>query len=155
MRLAGQEFAQAFDQMTAQVFGNNSLFNTQTANTSVIEALEAATSSDALARPLTADCLRDDEELFALLDVDQNGDISLEEMVSKGIRIGQERIAIWKSTHDIKSAVRVLNRFLQVFILIGTGLIYGAFCSGPFSTYLATIGNQLAVVSFAISGTVQ
>ncbi|KAF3802776.1 putative MscS family protein [Colletotrichum gloeosporioides] len=176
VRLAGREVAQAFGQMTADISGNNSLFNTQAAHTIVTEALEAAASSAALARriwksfaPLTGDALtqkdlekaftadriRDVEELFALLDVDQNGDVSLEEMISTVIRIGQERISIWKSTHDIKSAVLVLDRFLQVFILIGTGLIYAAFFSNSFSTYIASIGTQLAAVSFAISGTVQ
>ncbi|KAF9873088.1 hypothetical protein CkaCkLH20_09598 [Colletotrichum karsti] len=176
MRMAGREVAQAFGQMTADISGNDSLFNTQAAHTIVTEALEATTSSEALGRRIwksfasekedaltqkdlekafSADQLRDVEELFALLDVDQNGDVSLEEMISTVVRIGQERIAIWKSTHDIKSAVRVLDRFLQVFILVGTALIYAAFFSNSFSTYLATIGTQLAAVSFAISGTVQ
>ncbi|KZL66186.1 serine threonine protein kinase [Colletotrichum incanum] len=176
VRMAGREVAQAFGQMTADISGNNSFFNTQAAHTIVTEALEAGTSSEALGRRIwksfapdngdaltqqdlekafPADQLRDVEELFALLDVDQNGDVSLDEMISTVVRIGQERIAIWKSTHDIKSAVRVLDGFLQVCILVGTGLIYAAFFSTSFSTYLATIGTQLAAVSFAISGTVQ
>lgn len=125
-------------------------------HTIVTEALEAATSSDSLDRriwrsfvPLTGDALtqkdlekaftaariRDVQELFALLDLDQNGDVSLEEMISTVIRMGQERIAIWKSTHDIKSAVRVLDHFFQVFILIGTGFTYAAF-SATHSRYI-------------------
>ncbi|WYZ36019.1 hypothetical protein EsH8_X_000666 [Colletotrichum jinshuiense] len=176
VRMAGRDVAQAFGEMTADISGNNSLFNTQAAHTIVTEALEAITSSEALGRRIwrsltpddgdsltqqdlekafPADRLGDVEELFALLDVDQNGDVSLDEMVSTVVRIGQERIAIWKSTHDIKSAVRVLDRFLQTCILIGTGLIYAAFFSNSFSTYLATIGTQVAAIGFAISGTVQ
>ncbi|KAK2043796.1 hypothetical protein LZ31DRAFT_585093 [Colletotrichum somersetense] len=176
VRMAGREVAQAFGQMTADISGNNSLFNTQAAHTIVTEALEAGNSTEALGRRIwksfapedgdaltqkdlekafPADQLRDAEELFALLDVDQNGDISLDEMISTVVRIGQDRKAIWRSTHDIKSAVRVLDGFLQVCILVGTGLIYAAFFSTSFSTYLATIGTQLAAIGFAISGTVQ
>ncbi|OLN97139.1 putative MscS family protein C2C4.17c [Colletotrichum chlorophyti] len=176
VRMAGREVAQAFGQMTADISGNNSLFNTQAAHTIVTEALEAGTSSEALGRRIWKSFASDDgdaltqkdlerafpadqrcdvEEFFALLDVDQNGDISLDEMISTVVRIGQERIAIWKSTHDIKSAVRVLDHFLQACVLIGTGLIYAAFFSTSFSAYLATIGTQLAAISFAISGTVQ
>ncbi|KAL3291807.1 serine/threonine protein kinase [Colletotrichum asianum] len=147
MRLAGREVAQAFGQMTADICGNKALSHTPAAHTIVTEALEAATTSDSLDRriwrsfvPLTGDALtqkdvektftadriRDVRELFTLLDLDQNSDISLEQMISTVIRVGQERIAIWKSTRDIKSAVRVLDHFFQ-----------------------------LAAVSFAISGTVR
>ncbi|KAF0318787.1 hypothetical protein GQ607_013919 [Colletotrichum asianum] len=136
MRLAGREVAQAFGQMTADICGNKALSHTQAAHTIVTEALEAATTSDSLDRriwrsfvPLTGDALtqkdvektftadriRDVRELFTLLDLDQNSDISLEQMISTVIRVGQERIAIWKSTRDIKSAVRVLDHFFQVF----------------------------------------
>ncbi|KAE9570050.1 hypothetical protein CGMCC3_g13898 [Colletotrichum fructicola] len=156
MRLAGREVAQAFGQMTADISGNKSLFNTQAAHTIVTEALEADTSSDSLDRriwrsliPLTgdamtqkdlekaftADRIRDVQELFAPLDLDQNGDVSSEEMISTVIRIDQERIAIWKSTHDIQSAVRVLDHFFQVFILIGTGFTHAAF-SATHSRYI-------------------
>jgi small-conductance mechanosensitive channel len=176
LRMAGREVAQAFGQMTADISGNSSLFNPQAAHTIVTEALEATTSSEALASRIwksmaaeDSDALtqhdiemalppqhrHDAEQLFALLDVDQNGDVSLDEMILAVVRMGQERIAIWRSTHDIKSAVRVLDRFLQICVLAGTGLIYAAFFSNSFSTYLATIGTQLAAISFAISGTVQ
>jgi small-conductance mechanosensitive channel len=76
-------------------------------------------------------------------------------MITKVVRIVQERIAIWKSTHDLNSAVRILDRFLQTCVLIGTALVYAAFFSNSFSTYFATMGTQLAAISFAISGTVQ
>jgi len=176
LRMAGREVAQAFGQMTTDITGSRSLFNTQAAHTIVTEALEASTSSEALARriwysfvPAGADALTqadveqafgnqhkaDADELFQLLDADRNGDVSLDEMIQTVVRFGQERIALWKSTHDLKSAVRVLDRFLQLCVLAGTALVYAAFFSTSVSTYLATIGTQLAAVSFAISGTVQ
>ncbi|KAK1845401.1 serine threonine protein kinase [Colletotrichum chrysophilum] len=179
MRLAGREVAQAFGQMTADISGNKSLFNAQAAHTIVTEALEADTSSDSLDRriwrsfvPLTgdamtkkdlekaftADRIRDVQELFALLDLDQNGDVSSEEMISTVIRIDQERIAIWKSTHDIQSAVRVLDHFFQVFILIGTvqeflgSFIFIIFVKHPFDVGDRVIidGHELAVEKISL-----
>jgi small-conductance mechanosensitive channel len=175
VRMAGREVAQAFGQMTSDITGAR-LFNTQAAHTIVTEALEATTSSEALARRIwssfvpegataltQADLekafppqkLHDADELFALLDVDHNGDVSCEEMIMTVVRMGQERIAIWRSTHDLKSAVRILDRFLSLCVVVGTALVYAAFFSNSFSSYLATVGTQLAAISFAISGTVQ
>jgi len=175
LRFAGREVAQMFGQMTSDITGA-SLFNTQAAHTIVTEALEATTSSEALARriwhsfvPIGGEALtqadlerafppqhvHDVDELFGLLDVDRNGDVSLDEMILTVVRLGQDRISIWKSTHDLKAAVRILDRFLQLCVLVGTALVYGAFFSTSFSSYLATVGTQLAAISFAISGTVQ
>jgi Ca2+-binding EF-hand superfamily protein len=101
IRMAGREVAQAFGQMASDITGA-SLFNTKAAHTIVTEALEAKSSSEALAIRLWKSFSKKDhssltqkdlenafppakrkiaQELFTLLDVDQNGDVSLEEMI--------------------------------------------------------------------------
>lgn len=64
-------------------------------------------------------------EVFNLLDQDNNGDISLEEMVLTVLEISRERKAIAASMHDVGQAVRVLDRFLFVIALILLGIVYG------------------------------
>jgi hypothetical protein len=64
-------------------------------------------------------------EVFNLLDQDNNGDISLDEMVMSVLEISRERKAIAASMHDVGQAVRVLDRFLFVVALILLGIVYG------------------------------
>jgi hypothetical protein len=64
-------------------------------------------------------------EIFALLDQDNNGDISLDEMVMTVLEISRERKAIAASMHDVGQAVRVLDRFLFLVALILLGIVYG------------------------------
>ena len=66
-------------------------------------------------------------EVFNLLDQDNNGDISLDEMVMTVLEISRERKAIAASMHDVGQAVRVLDRFLFVVALILLGIVYGEF----------------------------
>jgi hypothetical protein len=67
-------------------------------------------------------------EVFNLLDQDNNGDISLDEMVLTVLEISRERKAIAASMHDVGQAVRVLDRFLFVIALILLGIVYGMCC---------------------------
>ncbi|KIW04597.1 uncharacterized protein PV09_04345 [Verruconis gallopava] len=94
-------------------------------------------------------------EIFNLLDQDNNGDVSLDEMVMATLEISRERKAIAASMHDVGQAVRVLDRFLFLVALILLGIVYAAFFSESFAKYMFTIGTQLAAISFAIATTVQ
>jgi hypothetical protein len=121
-------------------------FNPTAAHNVVIEALEMKTSSEALGRRLWLSLVeegkdalyRNDiqdilgshrkeeaEDIFNTLDTDQNGDISLEEMIMMVTDIATERKAIARSMHDVGQAVKVLDRFLSVMVLLALGIIYG------------------------------
>jgi Ca2+-binding EF-hand superfamily protein len=175
IRRAGREASQAFGLMASEITGKT-LFQTNGASQIVTEALESKPSSEALARRiwhsisksssdglvaqdliniLGSDFQDAAEELFKQLDADDNGDVSEEEMVALVIAIGEKRYDLARSLQDVTSAVKVLDRFLQLIVIVGVGLVYGAFFSRSFSTYLATIGTQIAAVSFAIARTVQ
>jgi hypothetical protein len=151
-------------------------FNPTAAHNVVIEALEMKTSSEALGRRLWLSLVeegkdalyRNDihdifgpnrkeeaEDIFNTLDTDQNGDISLDEMIMMVTDIATERKAIARSMHDVGQAVKVLDRFLSTIVVLGLGVIYAAFFSNSFAKYLFTIGTQIAAVSFAIATTVQ
>lgn len=142
----------------------------------VIEALEMKTSSEALGRRIWLSLVGEGEsalfrkdileilgearteqsnEIFDLLDVDGNGDVSLEEMVMMVADIARERKDIARSMHDVGQAVKVLDRFMSICLLVIIAMIYAAFFSNDFAKYLLTLGSQIAAVSFAISATVQ
>jgi small-conductance mechanosensitive channel len=142
----------------------------------VIEALELKISTEALAKRIWYSLVAEGkealekedirsimgaerqlqaDEIFNLLDADQNGDISLEEMVMWVAEVARERKAIARSMHDVGEAVKVLDRFLSVVALILLAIIYAAFFDAGFAKYVLNIGSQVAAVSFAISATVQ
>jgi hypothetical protein len=121
-------------------------FNPNAAHNVVIEALEMKTSSEALGRRLWLSLVeegkdalyRNDiqdilgahrkeeaEDIFNTLDTDQNGDISLDEMIMMVTDIATERKAIARSMHDVGQAVKVLDRFLSAMVLLALGIIYG------------------------------
>jgi hypothetical protein len=135
----------AFGNMASEITGQQ-VFNPTAAHNMVVEALESRASSEALARRLwmsfvakDEDALRlqdiveilgvqrrkEAEEIFELLDVDMNGDISLEEMVLMVAEIGRERKDMSRSMHDVNQAVRIFDRFLIILTLIFIGVIYG------------------------------
>jgi hypothetical protein len=117
----------------------------------VLRALETEQASEALARRLwfsftletnaftESDVLRilgsDREEepldYFHSLDQDENGDISLEEMVLLVTRIGRDKQDIERSMHDIGQAVKSLDRIFEVVLLFLSGLVYRMLLSPP------------------------
>ncbi|KAF2430842.1 hypothetical protein EJ08DRAFT_714208 [Tothia fuscella] len=161
------------EEANAELIGK--LFNPTAAHNVVVDALEMKTSSQALGRRLwlslveegkdallrqdiydiMGECRKDEaEDMFNTLDADQNGDISLDEMVMMVTVIAVERKAIARSVHDVGQAVKVLDRFLFAIALIAIGLIYAAFFNSSFSKYLLGIGSQIAAFGFALSTTV-
>jgi hypothetical protein len=90
----------------------------------VMEGMDALYRSD-IEELLGLACRDEANEIFNLLDQDNNGDVSLEEMVMAVLEISRERKAIAASMHDVGQAVRVLDRFLFAVTLILLGVVYG------------------------------
>jgi Ca2+-binding EF-hand superfamily protein len=68
------------------------------------------------------------EECFSAIDADQNGDISMDEMVRKVVDIGKERKAIGHSMKDIGQALVVFDKVLLVVVLIIVVIIFCKSC---------------------------
>lgn len=144
MRLIG-DAARIGDKVTS-VFGNiaseitgKQVFNPNSAHSVVLEALEKNKSSEALARRIWMSFVVEDnqalyledvqevlgpaykkeaEEAFYAIDNDENGDISLDEMVRKVVEISKERKAIGEGMKDIGQALRVFDKILLFVVLL-------------------------------------
>lgn len=144
----GDKITSVFGNLASEITGKE-VFNPNSAHSVVVEALEKVRSSEALARRIWMsfvvegnDSLYPDDvvevlgpghhedalECFEAVDSDQNGDISLDEMVRKVVEIGKERKAITNSMKDIGQALRVLDSILLFIVLIITIII---FCKFP------------------------
>jgi Ca2+-binding EF-hand superfamily protein len=116
------------------------MFSATSAHAIVLEALESDRSSKALARRLWLSFVRTDaevlykqdlidvlgpehkdevEEIFAHLDKDGNGDVSLDEMTMLVVNAAQDRKNRTNSMKDISHAISVLDRLLSIVVLIG------------------------------------
>lgn len=134
----GNKVTSAFGNIASEITGKQ-VFNPNSAHSIVIEALEKAKSSEALARRIWMsfvvegkDSLYPDdiaevlgpkhhdeaEECFDAVDADGNGDISLDEMIRKVVEIGKERKAIAKSMQDIGQALSVFDGILLFVVLL-------------------------------------
>lgn len=134
----GDKITSMFGNLASEITGKQ-VFNPTAAHSIVVEALEKARSSEALARRIWmsfvvegSDALvlddilevlgpahRDEaEECFAAVDADSNGDISLDEMIRKVVEIGKERKAIANSIKDIGQALGVFDQILQFIVLL-------------------------------------
>ncbi|KAL2358797.1 Mechanosensitive ion channel-domain-containing protein [Cryomyces antarcticus] len=171
----GEDVTNVFGNMTSEIVGAQGS-NPTSAHSVVVKALEMKTSTEALARRLWMsfvaegkDALYQEdiiqilgshrteeaEHIFSTLDADCNGDVSLDEMIMTVVEVARERKALARSMHDVTQAVRVLDRFLSVIVVVCVAMIYAAFFSSGFAKYLATIGTQIAAISFALAGTAQ
>ena len=156
--------------MASEIAGKE-VFNPTSAHSIVVEALEKKRSSEALARRIWMsfvvegnDALyRDDvrevlgparqddaDEAFDAIDVDGNGDISLDEMIMKVVEIGTDRKAIASSMNDIGQAIAVFDQVLFLIAFIIAIFVYGKLLCSPamssVSAYLKIFLN-LAYVS--------
>ncbi|KAK7179450.1 mechanosensitive ion channel [Paraphaeosphaeria sporulosa] len=141
----------------------------------VMKALENEQASEALARRLwfsfsmESDAVTEDDitrilgpgreedalDIFHALDNDENGDISLEEMIFLLTQFCRDRKDIERSMHDIGQAIKSLDRILEVFLFFVSILLYIAFFNVGVTSTLATLWASVAAVSFAIATTVQ
>jgi hypothetical protein len=129
----------AFGAMASDISGKQ-MFSATSAHAIVLEALESDRSSKALARRLWLSFVKTDadvlykqdlidvlgpqhkgeaEEIFAHLDKDGNGDVSLEEMIMLVVNAAQDRKNRTNSMKDISHAISVLDRLLSIVVLIG------------------------------------
>lgn len=141
----GDKLTMAFGNMANEVAGKN-VFNADSAHSIVVEALEKNRSAEALAKRLWLsfvieghDALyledvvevlgnhrqAEAEECFASLDRDNNGDVSLDEMILTVTEFGRERHAIANSMHDVDAAINVLDRLLLSVVCLAVVLIFG------------------------------
>lgn len=94
------------------------------------------------------------EEIFAHLDVDDNGDVSLDEMTTLVLKVGKDRRDIAASIHDISEAIAVVDRLLGVVVIVAVAFVYAAFFTEGFSDKVASLWSTFIGLSFAIGGTV-
>lgn len=134
----GGKVTSAFGNIASEITGKN-VFNPNSAHTVVIEALEKLRSSEALARRIwmsfvvegneelyaedVAEVLgpaykAEAEEAFNAIDSDQNGDISLDEMIRKVVEVGKERKAISEGMKDIGQALSAFDQVLLFVVLL-------------------------------------
>ncbi|KAJ2899208.1 hypothetical protein MKZ38_003351 [Zalerion maritima] len=96
----------------------------------------------------------DVQGIFRTLDADENGDLTLEEVVLFCVQAGQDHRDLTSTASGIDSAISSLSRFLQLLVVVASVLIFGSFFSTSFGTYLAMLGAQIVALSFAVSRTV-
>lgn len=95
------------------------------------------------------------DEIFAAIDGDGNGDISLDEMIMKIVEIGRDRKSIASSMKDIGQAIRVLDQVLVTIALVIIVFVFVAFMNTSFVTFLATASTTLLSLSFVFAVTAQ
>ncbi|KAK3344464.1 Mechanosensitive ion channel-domain-containing protein [Lasiosphaeria hispida] len=171
----GDKITSIFGNIASEITGKQ-VFNPNSAHSIVVEALEKIRSSEAMARRIWMsfvvegkDALSLDdivevmgpahreeaEECFSAIDADENGDISLEEMIRKVCDVGKERKAIANSMKDISQALTVFDKVLLFVVLIIVVIIFLAVFQSSFIATLTTAGTTLLSLSFVFAVTTQ
>ncbi|KAM5486237.1 hypothetical protein McanCB56680_001318 [Microsporum canis] len=171
----GDKITAAFGHVAHEITGKQ-VFNSTSTHSIVILALEKRKSSEALARRLWMsfvlqgrDALYLDdlydvfgpdhrgeaEECMAALDRDDNGDISLDEMILTVTEFGKQRQSMSKSMHDVDQAINVLDNLLLAVVFILVVLVFVAFLNKGFGTTLAAGATALLSMSFVFATTAQ
>ncbi|KAK5237870.1 hypothetical protein LTR47_000963 [Exophiala xenobiotica] len=171
----GDKVTSAFGNVAQEITGKK-VFQPTAAHSVVVQALERKHSAEALAKRIWMsfvlegkDALSIDDlvdvlgseqeaeahEAFEVLDVDSNGDISLEEMILRVTEFGRERQSIASSMHDVDQAINVLDNLLCTVVFVAVIFIFVAWLNKNFTTTLATAGTALLSMSFVFSVTAQ
>lgn len=95
------------------------------------------------------------EAVFAVLDQDGNGDLTLDEMSAAVTQICHERKSIFKSLKDVDCAVKKLHHILVFVVLLICVIIFVGMLSPSVGAVLATLGTTLLAFSFVFSTTCQ
>jgi len=140
----GDKITSVFGNIASEITGKQ-VFNPNSAHSVVVEALEKVRSSEAMARRIWMSFVVEDQEALSIddiievmgpahreeaevcfnaIDADQNGDISLDEMIRKVVEIGKERKAIANSMKDISQALMVFDKVLLFVVLIVVIIIF-------------------------------
>lgn len=175
MQRVGDGITSAFGNMASEITGKRILNPTGT-HSLVVQALEKRKSSEALARRLWLSFVlegkdelyledlvevfgpekqEEADEIFSKLDIDGNGDVSLDEMVLRVSEIGRERAALANSMRDVDQAIQVLDNLLMAIVFVAAIFIFVAWLNQNFVTTLATAGTALLSLSFVFAATAQ
>lgn len=171
----GGKVTSAFGNIASEITGKK-VFNPNSAHTIVLEALEKLRSSEALARRIWMSFVvegkesldiddvlevlgpaykKEAEEAFYMIDNDENGDISLDEMIRKVVDTGKERKAIGEGMKDIGQALGAFDKVLLFIVLLIVVFIFLAFFQSSFVTIIAGAGTTLLSLSFIFAVTCQ
>ena len=174
MGRARNKVTAAFGVMASDIAGKE-MFSTTSAHSVVIEAIETERGSKALARRLWLSFVGDSRDvllksdllevlgasrsseaeiIFAALDRDGNGDVSMEEMTMLVVGLGEDRKNRATSMQDISHAIGVLDNILGFIVLIAIALIYATFFSAAFASRATQLWTTFTGLAFAIGGTV-
>ncbi|KAF5022001.1 hypothetical protein F66182_5958 [Fusarium sp. NRRL 66182] len=171
----GDKVTSVFGNLASEITGKQ-VFNPNSAHSIVLEALEKTKASEAMGRRIwmtfvvenhnslvledfqevLGPAYKDEaEESFYMIDGDDNGDISLDEMVRKVVEIGTERKAISEGMKDIGQALQAFDKILLVVVLLIVIFVFLAFFQSSFITTLTTAGTTLLSLSFIFAVTAQ
>ncbi len=155
----GDKLTSVFGNIASEITGKQ-VFNPNSAHSVVVEALEKVRSSEAMARRIWMSFVVEDQEALSMddiievmgpahreeaevcfnaIDADQNGDISLDEMIRKVVEIGKERKAIANSMKDISQALLVFDKVLLFVVLI---IVIIIFCRSPAFVFFPMFADQ-------------
>ncbi|ODM14862.1 hypothetical protein SI65_09614 [Aspergillus cristatus] len=93
------------------------------------------------------------ETVFAMLDKDFNGDLSMDELEAVLVEIGRERKAITSSLKDLDSVVSRLGNVLDVFVFIITLMVFLSLISTSAAGVLTSAGSTILALSWLFSTT--
>ena len=171
----GDKVTAAFGNVAQEITGKQ-VFNPTSAHSVVVEALEKKGPYEALAKRIWMSIVMEGkdalyleditdvlgfehseeaEECFDCLDVDGNGDISLDEMLLRVGEFARERHAISNSMHDVDQAINVLDNLLVTIVFVVVVFVFIAFLNKSLTTTLATAGTALLSLSFVFAATAQ
>ncbi|KAH7040089.1 Mechanosensitive ion channel-domain-containing protein [Microdochium trichocladiopsis] len=171
----GDKVTSIFGHVASEITGKQ-VFNPNSAHSIVVEALEKAKTSEALAKRIWMSFVvegndnlyaediqevlgpayrEEADECFNAIDADGNGDISLDEMIRKVVEIGKERKAIAHSMKDIGQALGVFDGVLLFVVLLICVFVFLSFFQSSFLTTVATAGTALLSLSFVFAVTTQ
>ncbi|EPS38448.1 hypothetical protein H072_7800 [Dactylellina haptotyla CBS 200.50] len=171
----GDNITSAVGHVAKEITGRNVL-NPNSPRSVVINALARKTTIEALARRiwmsfveegkdtlyledfievLGLDRTEEAKAAFVMLDKDENGDISLDEMIGMLLEVARERKTLAKSMGDIDSAIAALNSLLSAIVFVIVIFVFVAFLNQNFVTTLGTAGATLLSLSFVFAATAQ
>lgn len=166
----------AFGNIAQEVTGNKNVFNPNSAYAIVLDALTTKKSAEALAKriwlsfvpeghsALTLADLKEvmgleleaqAEECFQSLDRDDNGDVSLEEMILHVTHIHNERYDVAKSMQDVDNAISALDNVLAFIAFVIVILVFVVAQQSSVGTTIAGAGTVLISLSFVFAITAQ
>ncbi|CUS07799.1 unnamed protein product [Tuber aestivum] len=166
----------AFGNMAQEVTGNKNVFNPNAAYSIVVNALQRTRSSEALARRIWMSFVSEGQtalakedllevmgpdheeqalECFSSLDRDNNGDVSLDEMVMHVVHMHNERHDVARSMQDVDNAIRALDSVLSFIVFVIVVLVFVITQQSSVGTTIAGAGTVLISLSFVFALTAQ